>query len=270
MNGKLNSRKYLLAAAFLAGSVFLSPGPAAANIVTRDVDYKDGNTELQGYLAYDDSITEKMPGIVIAHAWKGLGPYEKMRAEQLAKLGYAAFCADIYGRGIRPADNKAAAKQAGLYRADRKLLRRRAEAALAELKKQDMVDAERLAAIGYCFGGGTVLELARDGADIAGAVSFHGNLDTPNPDDAKNIKAKILICHGADDPYTSSEQLLGFMKEMRDAKVDWQMDVFGNAVHGFTMPDSGGNTSAGMAYNEKADKRSWEAMKIFFNEIFKK
>ena len=256
----------VIAAILTAGAAWR----AEASVVTKDVEYRDADVTLQGYLAYDDSMPGKIPGVVIVHAWKGLGSYEKMRAEQLAKLGYAAFCADIYGKGIRPADNTAAAKEAGIYRANRKLLRRRAEAALNELKKQEMVDTGRLAAIGYCFGGGTVLELARDGADIAGVVSFHGNLDTLNPADAKNIKAKVLVCHGANDPYTSAEQLQAFMKEMRDAKTDWQMDIYGNAVHGFTMPDSGGNTSAGMAYNEKADRRSWEAMKAFFDELFVK
>jgi dienelactone hydrolase len=243
-------------------------GPLNAKIISRDVDYRDGNAMLQGFVAYDDEIQGKMPGVLIVHQWTGLGAYEKMRAEKLAMLGYVAFCADIYGKGIRPATQAEASKQASLYRSDRKLLRKRAEAGLKELKKQKMTDPARVAAIGYCFGGGTVLELARDGAQVAGVVSFHGNLDTPNPADAKKIKAKVLVLHGADDPYTSQEQLLAFMKEMRDAKTDWQMDIYGNSVHGFTMPDAGSNTASGMAYNEKADKRSWEAMKAFFVEIF--
>jgi dienelactone hydrolase len=122
--------------------------------------------------------------------------------------------------------------------------------------------------MGYCFGGGVALELARSGADISGVVSFHGNLDTPDPLDAQNIKAKVLVCHGANDPYVKSEQVLAFQDEMRAAHVDWQMIIYGNAVHSFTNPDSGNDPSAGAAYNEKADRRSWQAMRIFFNEIF--
>jgi len=131
-----------------------------------------------------------------------------------------------------------------------------------------MVDHSRIAAIGYCFGGGVVLELARSGAPIAGVVSFHGNLDTPNPSDAKNIKAKILVLHGANDPYTSNDQLLAFMKEMRDAGVNWQLNIYGGAVHKFTNKDAGNDPSTGAAYNEQADRRSWQAMLSFFEEIF--
>src|SRR3989339_66669 len=241
---------------------------ASAKIITKDIEYKDGKTVLQGFLAYDDSIKEKRSGVIIVHEWNGLGSYVKGRAEQIAQLGYVALCIDIYGKGIRPTTPEESAKQAGIYRNDRILMRRRATAGLEELKKLQIVDTSRIAAIGYCFGGGVVLELARSGADISEVVSFHGNLDTPNLQDAKNIKAKILVLHGANDSYISSEQMLTFQKEMRDAKVDWQINIYGNAVHAFTNPNSGNNPETGAAYNEKADKRSWEAMKIFFNEIF--
>jgi dienelactone hydrolase len=148
-------------------------------------------------------------------------------------------------------------------------MRSRANAGLEVLKKHELTDAKRIAAIGYCFGGGVVLELARSGADIAGVVGFHATLDTPNPADAKNIKGKVLILHGADDPVVPTDQVLAFQDEMRKAKVDWQMVFYGGAVHGFTMPESGTDPSKPAAYNEKADKRSWEAMKTFFAEIFK-
>ena len=142
-------------------------------------------------------------------------------------------------------------------------------AGLKVLRDHPLTDKLRIAAIGYCFGGTTVLELARSGAEIAGVVSFHGGLDTPNPDDAKNIKAKVLVLHGADDPNVPVSQVIAFQEEMRRAKVDWQMVSYGGAVHSFTNPDSGSDPSRGAAYNAKADKRSWEHMKVFFTEIFK-
>jgi dienelactone hydrolase len=241
---------------------------AQAAIHTETVEYRQGDTVLEGYLAYDSSIKGKMPGVLIVHEWTGIGPYVKRRAEEIARLGYAGFAADIYGKGVRPKDAKEAAVQAGIYRADRKLMRLRAIAGLDQLKKFKFVDPQRIAAMGYCFGGGVALELARSGADISGVVSFHGTLDTPNPQDALNIKAKVLVCHGADDPYVSPEQVAAFQNEMRSAKVDWQMNIYGNAVHSFTNPDSGSDNSKGAAYNRKADLRSWEAMRSFFKEIF--
>jgi dienelactone hydrolase len=241
---------------------------AEAAMKTQTIEYRDGNTVREGYLAYDDAIKGKMPVVLIVHEWTGIGSYVKKRAEQLAGLGYAAFAVDIYGKGVRPADTNEAAKQAGIYRSDRQLMRRRALAGLEEAKKFPFVDQKRIAVIGYCFGGGVVLEMARSGADLKGVVSFHGNLDTPHPEDAKNIKAKVLVLHGADDPYVKQEQIIAFWKEMRDAKADWQMIIYGNAVHGFTNPENGSDTSKGAAYNKQADMRSWEAMKTFFNEIF--
>ncbi|MDD5583670.1 MAG: dienelactone hydrolase family protein [Candidatus Omnitrophica bacterium] len=247
---------------------FISCVTAYAGIHTETIEYKQGDTILEGYLAYDDSLKGKVPAVLIVHEWTGPGPYVKNRAQQLAGLGYVAFAVDVYGKGVRPKDKKEAGIQAGIYRANRPLMRQRVNAGLQELKKYKFVDSTRIAAIGYCFGGGAALELARSGAGIAGVVSFHGNLDTPYPEDAKNIKAKILVCHGADDPAVPEQQLAAFEKEMRAAKVDWQTNIYGNAVHSFTNPGSGNNPSSGAAYNEQADKRSWEAMKSFFNEIF--
>ncbi|TSK08872.1 MAG: dienelactone hydrolase family protein [Geobacter sp.] len=242
---------------------------AAAGVVGKTVEYRQGDTVLEGYLAYDDSIKEKRPGVLVIHEWMGVGPYEKMRAEQLAKLGYVAFAADIYGKGVRPATPDAAAKEAGKYRGDdRSLIRARGAAGLEKLASFPQVDRKRLAVIGYCFGGTAALELARSGAGLLGTVSFHGGLSTPNPSDARNIKGKVLALHGADDPYVKPDEVAAFQKEMRDAKVDWQMNYYGNAVHSFSNPKSGNDNSKGVAYNEKADRRSWEAMKLFFNEIF--
>jgi len=157
----------------------------------------------------------------------------------------------------------------GMFTKDRKKMRERANAGLEILRKNDLAEPKRIAAIGYCFGGTTVLELARGGANLAGVVSFHGGLDTPIPGDAKDIKGSVLVLHGADDPFQPREKVEVFQDEMEKAGVDWQMNIYGGAQHGFTNPEAGSFGIKGVAYNEKADKRSWEAMKIFFREIFK-
>jgi dienelactone hydrolase len=240
-----------------------------AAIITKTVEYKQGDTVLEGYLAWDDAKTDIRPGVLVVHEWTGINAHIKQRAEMLAKLGYVAFAADIYGKGIRPTMQADAAKTAGIYKNDRLLMRSRVRAGLEELKKQKQVDQMRLAAIGYCFGGTTVLELARDGADVKGVVSFHGGLSTPTPQDAKQIKGTVLALHGADDPFVKAAEVAAFQDEMRKAGVDWQFVSYSNAVHSFTNTAAGNDNSKGAAYNEKADKRSWEAMKVFFAEILK-
>ena len=242
---------------------------AEAVVKTKVVEYKQGNTVLEGYLAWDNAKSGKRPGVLVVHEWTGLGPYVQKRAVMLAELGYVAFAADIYGKGVRPVSQAEAAKIAAIYKDDRTLMRARARAALDTLKTQRYVDPNRLAAIGYCFGGTTVLELARDGADIKGGASFHGNLSTPTPEDARSIKAKVLAMHGADDPYVKPDEVAAFQQEMRAARVDWQFISYGNAVHSFTNPEAGTENSKGAAYNQKADRRSWEAMRQFLAEIFK-
>jgi dienelactone hydrolase len=224
---------------------------------------------LEGYLAYDDSFSGKRPGVLVVHEWKGLGEYEKKRARMLAELGYVAFAGDIYGKGVRAVTTQEAAHLSGKYKSERPLLRARVKAALEVLKTLPLTDPARTAAIGYCFGGTTVLELARSGAAVRGVVSFHGGLATPAPDDARNIKARVLVLHGADDPYVRPDEVAAFQKEMKIGGVDWQMVYYGGAVHSFTKKASGDDPSRGVAYNEKADKRSWEAMKKFFGEIFR-
>jgi dienelactone hydrolase len=250
--------------------VLMMVSVVSADVVTRFVDYSHGEADLRGYLAYDGSVQGLRPGVLVIHDWMGEGPFDRVVSEKLAKMGYVAFSADIYGTGVRPKDSKEAGAQAGIYRKDRALMRSRADAALQVLLSSDLVDRSRVAAMGYCFGGGVTLELARSGAPLAGAVSFHGNLDTPDPADAKNIKARVLVMHGADDPNVPEEQVLAFQKEMRDAAVDWQFIAYGGAVHAFTNPAAGNDNSRGAAYNEKADRRSWQAMTTFFREIFGK
>jgi dienelactone hydrolase len=242
---------------------------ARAAIQTQTVEYKQGDTTLEGVIVFDDTVKTKRPGVLIVHQWMGLTEYEKKRATMLAQLGYVAFCADIYGKGVRPKDTSEAGPMAGKFKSDRALLRARVNAGLDTFKKSELVDTKRVAAVGYCFGGTTVVELARSGAELAGVVSFHGGLDSPTPADGKNIKTKVLACHGADDPFVPAKDLAAFESEMRDNKVDWQLIAYGGAVHSFTQPMAGNDNSKGAAYNERADKRSWEDMKQFFGELFK-
>jgi dienelactone hydrolase len=251
----------------IAVSLLLSSTVGAA-VRGKAVTYRQGKTRLEGYLAYDDATKGKRPAVLVVHEWVGINPYIRKRVEQLAALGYVAFAADIYGKGVRPKDMKEAAAQAKIYKSDRALMRARAAAGLEVLRKQPQADPRRLAAIGYCFGGTTVLELARGGASIAGVVSFHGGLDTPRPEDAKRIKAKVLVLHGGDDPHVPPQEVQAFSDEMRKAGVDWQLHIYGGAVHSFTNPSSGDDKSKGVAYDAAVDRRSWEVMKLFFAELF--
>lgn len=239
-----------------------------ASLKTQLVEYRDGDQMLEGYLAYDTAIAGKRPAVLIVHDWTGVGPYVKQRAGQLARLGYVAFAADIYGKGVRPASPEAAGAEAGKYKQDRALFRSRLNAGLQALLSQTQADPARAAAIGYCFGGTGVLELARSGADLKGIVSFHGGLDSPSPADGKNIKGKVLILHGAEDPFVPAKDIDAFLTEMRAANVDWQMISYGGAVHSFTNPAAGNDSSTGAAYNAAADRRSWGAMRQFLDESF--
>lgn len=253
---------------FLA--VILLACPASAELQKKFVEYQDGETTLEGYLVYDDAVEGKRPGIIVVHDWMGFGTYGNGRAEQLAALGYAALAVDIFGKGVRPSNAEEASKQAGYYKEHRDILRKRALAGLEFLSKEPMVDVQNMAAIGYCFGGTTVLEMARAGMPLSGVVSFHGGLSTSLPAAQGDVKAKVLVLHGADDPFVPSQEVDGFTKEFNLAKADWQMVFYSGAVHSFTRKDAGDDNSKGAAYNERADKRSWEAMKVFFEELFKK
>jgi dienelactone hydrolase len=244
------------------------PAVAAAGLHTEFVQYKDKDTVLEGYVAYNPEVKGKRPGVLVISDWSGLQDHYVKITNKLAELGYVGFAADIYGKGVRPTTPAQSAAEAKKYLSNRALMRQRALAGLAELRKNEKVDPQRIAAIGYCFGGTVVLELARSGADILGVVSFHGGLGTPAPEDAKNIKAKVLALHGADDPFVPPKQVAEFQEEMRKAGVDWQMVIYSDAVHAFTKRAAGTDKSKGAAYNELADKRSWKAMKVFLKEIF--
>lgn len=234
------------------------------------IEYKQGDTTCEGYLADDfPTVSKTRPGVLVVHDWMGLNKFASQRADELAKLGYIVFAADIYGKGIRPKNPQEAGEQAGKFKSDRALLRARVQAALDVLAKNPAVARKHIAAIGYCFGGTTVLELARSGADVAGVVSFHGGLETPTPADAKNIQGKVLALHGADDPFVPPAEVAGFEAELTKAGVDWQLIKYSGAVHAFTNPDAGHDNAKGAAYNERADKRSWAALQQFFTEIFR-
>jgi dienelactone hydrolase len=265
VTGSTMHNKAIATALFMAMTVL----SAKCEIVSKLVEYKQGDTVLEGWSVYDDAVQGRRPAVLVVHQWKGLCDYEKKRAGMLAQLGYNVLAVDIYGKGIRPQTAQAAGAEAGKYKNNRALLRARVRAGLEALAGHELTDRKRIAAIGYCFGGTTVLELARSGADIAGVVSFHGSLDSPAPADGKNIKAKVLALHGADDPFVPAKDVAAFEEEMRQGGVDWQLVAYGGAVHSFTDWDAGSDNSKGAAYNERADRRSWEAMKQLFTEIFK-
>jgi dienelactone hydrolase len=233
-------------------------------INTQAVAYRDGYTELTGEFAWDAERSDKRPGILVVHGGAGMDAHARGRAKRLAEMGFVAFACDMYGIGVAGNRERVMARIAEL-RDDRAKLCQRARAGLNVLLSHPQVDG-RIAAVGYCFGGMVVLELARSGAEIAGAVSVHGSLSTPGPAQSGTVKAKILVCHGALDPHVPSTQVNAFVQEMNEAGADWQLIVYGGAMHGFTH--EGGPTMPGVAYNAAADARSAIAMQIFFSELF--
>jgi dienelactone hydrolase len=240
-----------------------------AKVVTQTVTYRQDGTVMRGFLACDDGLTGKRPGVLVVHEWWGLNDFARERAVKLAGLGYVALAADMYGGGATTRDREEAGKLAGALRGNPDLLRARVQAALKVLAADPRVDPKRLAAIGFCFGGTTVLELAYSGADLAGVVSFHGGLPRPQPGDFQPLKAKILVLHGADDPQVTAADITAFEQAMRRAGADWQMVFFGGAVHSFTNPAAGHNRAAGAAYDSRAARRSWRCMQEFLREIWR-
>jgi dienelactone hydrolase len=242
---------------------------ASAEIKTQTIEYKDGDVTLKGFLAYDDASTAKRPGVLVAPEWWGETDYPQSRARQLAEHGYVALAVDIYGDGKTTEDPKQAGEWMTPYMQDRGKLRSRMQAAYDTLKKQPQVEGEKIAAIGYCFGGACALELARSGADLSAVVSFHGNL-TSDQKASPGLKPKILVCTGADDSFVPAEQVIAFIEEMKAAKADYQINVYSNAVHAFTNPKADEHHIPNIAYNAEADHRSFEAMLALFKECWGK
>jgi dienelactone hydrolase len=242
-----------------------------AAVQIEPVDYKVGNVTLKGHIAYDDAQEGKRPGVLVVHEWWGLNDYAIKRARMLAELGYTGMAIDMFGEGkntVHPAD---AQKFTQEVMSNAETAKQRFLSALEILKKHKSVDPDRIAAIGYCFGGAVVLEMARQGVDLDGVVSFHGSLGTKSPAKPGAVKAKVLVLHGAADEFVSPQELSGFEEEMKNAKVNYKLIQYPNAKHSFTNPDAdamGKQANMPIAYQPEADKKSWEDMQAFFKQIF--
>jgi dienelactone hydrolase len=237
-------------------------------VKTQKLEYTNGKTKMVGYLAFDDTGGGRRPGIIVFPEAFGLNAHARASAERLAQLGYVALAADINGNGVVYDDLAQLAPVIQSLYADRSEWRSRARAALDALLAQPRVDNQRLAAIGYCFGGATTLELARTGAPLAAIATFHAGLVPELPEDGGRIRARVLVCHGAEDPLVKKETLDTVTTELRRDKVDWQVVYYGNTVHSFTNPEADQRNAPGLAYNKKADGRSWAAMRHLFDEVF--
>ena len=234
---------------------------------TQDIDYR-ADAAMRGYLAFDETSAARRPGVLVFHEGLGLGDFAMARARMLADLGYVALAADMFGDRRNARNLTEVAKLVGDLRAEPETLRKRGRAALATLAALPQVDASRMAAIGFCFGGSVVLELAREGADLKAVVSFHGVLTTRMPAEPGKVKAGVLVLTGADDPLAPPDQVAGFENEMRAAEVrDWQVVCYGNTLHGFTNPAADGSMMRTALYSAAADRRSWSAMRTFFDEV---
>lgn len=243
-----------------------------AKVVTKPIAYEQGGVKLEGYLAYDDNVKTARPGILVVPEWWGLNDYIKGKAEELAKMGYVAFAADMYGQGVTTSDPKKAQELAGPFYGS-PLMANRARAGLDQLLKSALVDQHHVAAIGFCFGGTTCQALAYSGAPLAGTVSFHGSLIPASPEEAKAIKGKFLVLNGAVDPFVKPEDVQAFKKGLESAKVDYEFVDYAGAVHAFTNPGADkvhAETGLPVGYNEPAARRSWALMRSFFDEIFSK
>lgn len=251
---------------FLAFSVLTH-----AEIKTEDINYQAGKTNMKGFIAYDDSIKGKRPGVLVVHEWWGHNDYARKRARMLASLGYTAMSLDMYGDGKVADHPKDAGKFSGAIKKNMPLATKRFNAAMNVLKKHKTTDASRIAAIGYCFGGGIVLNMARQGMDLKGVVSFHGSLSASVKVKPKAVKTEVLVLNGAADPFTKPEAIESFKKEMADAGIKYKFVNYKNAKHAFTNPDAdkfGKKFNTPLAYNKKADQESWEEMKRFLKRLF--
>lgn len=235
-------------------------------IISDTVDYFDGDVLLEGFLAYDDAVIGRRAGVMVNHTWVGLNDFVKEKTLKLATLGYFAFAVDMYGKGILGTNNTENSKLMQPFMDNRQLILSRMQAAYSKIKLMPWVDAQNISAIGFCFGGLCVLDLARSGAEIKAVVSFHGLLNTSKicP---QTIKAKILILQGNDDPMVTQEQIIAVQQELTKFGADWQYHNYGNTQHAFTNPLAN-DQNLGMAYNKNADKRSWQTMKNFLLEVF--
>jgi len=238
------------------------------------VDYKCGDVNCKGYFVYNEIVKEPRPGILIAHAWMGQDAFAKEKADALAKLGFVAFVADLYGNGQVVESKEEAAELMQPLFINRQLLRNRIVAAFDAFKEQELLDKKNIGAIGFCFGGLTVIELLKSGVDVKGVVSFHGllgpkmgNIEAELVPSAEKIDGSLLILHGYNDPMVSEEDIKNTQKECNAAGIDWQMHTYGHAYHAFTNPDAK-EPDAGLQFNEKASIRSWQAMRHFFQELF--
>jgi dienelactone hydrolase len=241
---------------------------AIAEIQSKRVLYRHGDLQLEGYLAWDDTLTGKRPGVLVVHEWWGLNDYVQRRVKQLAGLGYIAFALDMYGKGKVTEHPDQADKWMRAVQTSVKGWRARALSGLRVLQTHALVDGTRLAAIGYCFGGATVLQMAYGGAPIKGVVSFHGALPPPDVERSPTSAPKILVAHGNADPFVSEPQVKQFRAKLESTGFDWHMVIYAGARHGFTNPGAGAYGLDALKYDQKADDRSWKHMQLFFNEIF--
>ena len=241
---------------------------AWAEVKIKEITYQDGDQKLKGYIAWDDSKKGKRPGVMVVHEWWGLDEYAKKRAKMLAEEGYVAFAADMYGVGKITNHAEDASGWMKQITANQDAWQKRAIAGLEQLKNSNHVDRSKLAAIGYCFGGATVMQMAYAGLDLDGVVSFHGSLPPATPEEAAKIKSRVLVAHGDIDPFIPAERITQFKKALNDANVDWEMNVYGGTKHSFTNPAADARGMDALAYDENADKRSWARMQSFFDEIF--
>ncbi len=252
---------------FITGCKFPGLG-GSAKVQTETITYRQGSNTFEGFYAHSPKGIGKKPGVIIVPQWKGITSHEKDVAVKLAGLGYDAFAVDLYGKNVRPTNNTEAANATKPFKKNRKLYRERLRLGIAAFTNKGGVDPNRLAVVGYCFGGMGALELARNGDTLRGVISVHGNLDTPNVKESTNFRTKILVLHGADDPVVPEKEVLAFQREMRTGNADWQMNFYGDAVHGFTQLDSGTNAGKRAAYHEPSAKRAWEALSDFLREVF--